>query len=460
MKSLPKISIAKTAWHVIKLLQNPIKETARMTAIYGDFFAFGNINSFSKQTYKPAFFVHNPIYIKHILKDNQSNYSRGLVFKKRKDLAALEQLLGNGIFLSDGTDWEAQHKMLKTLFGAEGLAKTHKEIYLQTEQLISVWKKQTEKTSTIDIETSIHFLMLKILFKTYFIKDENYDVEKVFDIFQSIMKSASFKESVKGFFKIGLRWLVGLKKQENKAIEKIQELNVLIKELYIYLQKNTEQAGMLTELLLQKVNSKEISYQDFRDTVMNFIFAGFETTAAAITWSLYCLAKHNTLQQNIQQDLKQLNTLQSKNWQQTDVPSLTNFTKEAMRLYPPVWFYIRESIEDDVIDGHPIPKGSFIFICPFALHQNQENWHNPKDFNPNRFLKENMQGKTYQYIPFGQGKRMCLGHALAGIQMHIILAELITNFNFHLISKKEPAINPAIIIKGEKPICLKVALAK
>lgn len=457
MKTLPKISTFKTAWHVIKLLQNPIKETAKMTNAYGDFFAFGNINSFSKQTYKPAFFVHKPEYIKHILKDNQNNYSRGLVFKKRKDLAALEQLLGNGIFLSDGADWEAQHKMLRALFGTEGLAKTHQEIYAQTQIVINDWKNKITINNKVDVETSIHFLMLKILFKTYFIKDDAYNVKKIFDIFQAIMKSASFKESVKGFFKIGLRWLIGLKKKENDALKKIEELDGLVKELYHYLQANPEQAGMLTQLLLQKLNNQEITYTDFRDTVMNFIFAGFETTAAAITWSLHCLAKHQHLQKNIQLQLIAINKQQAKNWQQTDVASLTNFTKEAMRLYPPVWFYIRESVEDDIVDGYFIPKGSFIFICPFALHQNKDNWQQPKEFNPDRFLKENMQGKTYQYIPFGQGKRMCLGHALAGIQMHIILAELLVNFNFNLVSKKEPAINPAIIIKGVKPITLNVS---
>jgi cytochrome P450 len=365
--------------------------------------------------------------------------------------------LGNGIFLSDGADWEAQHKMLKTLFGKEGLDKTHQEIYLQTQILISDWKKQCEKDKKVDVETSIHFLMLKILFKTYFIKDDAYNVKKVFDIFQSIMKTASFKESIKGFFKIGLRWLLGLKKKENIALKKIEELDILIKELYNNLQATPNKRGMLTELLLQKLNNHEIAYKDFRDTVMNFIFAGFETTAAAITWSLHCLAKHQHLQKNIQEHLIEIHKQQSQSWQEIDVPSLTNFTKEAMRLYPPVWFYIRESIEDDSIDGHFIPKGSFIFICPFALHQNKDNWQQPKDFNPNRFLKENIQGKTYQYIPFGQGKRMCLGHALAGIQMHIILAELLIHFNFKLVSKKEPAINPAIIIKGEKPIILSVS---
>lgn len=51
---------------------------------------------------------------------------------------------------------------------------------------------------------------------------------------------------------------------------------------------------------------------------------------------------------------------------------------------------------------------------------------------------------------------MCLGHALAGIQMYIILAEMLTNFSFSLISNKEPAINASVVIKAAKPLKLKV----
>lgn len=178
-----------------------------------------------------------------------------------------------------------------------------------------------------------------------------------------------------------MRWFLGLKKAENIALQKIGELDRLILELFTYLQSNPNEAGMLSELLLQKYYEKEITYTDVRDTFMNFIFAGFETTAAALTFSLHCFAKHSAMQQNISHKLVVIKNNQPNNWQNIEVPELTNFTKEAMRFYPPVWFYIRESVKDDIIDDYFIPKGSFIFICPFALHQNANNWENPEIFN-------------------------------------------------------------------------------
>lgn len=453
---IPVVPFLKLGYHAIGLLRNPIKEITGMTRIYGDIFAFGDINYFSKQSSKPALFIHHPDYIKHVLKDNQANYSRGMVFKKRNDLASIDEFLGNGIFMSDGADWEAQHKMIRSLFSGESLEKTHTVIQSETKSLVEEWQAKIAATNEIDIETSIHFSMLRILFKSHIITAEDFDYLAIFNTFQNIMKAASFKESVGNFIKIGFLRAMGIKKKPVEHETHIERLDVLVKELVERLQQKPTECGALTGLLLEKYKVGEITYTDLRDTIMNFIFAGFETTAAAITWTLYCLAKYPNEQEKAAKEVLITDKQANIGWQDIDLPYLNFFIKESMRFYPPVWFYIRESLADDYIDGKFIPKGSFIIICPFALHQHPLFWQNPALFNPERFEKQQMQGKAFVYIPFGQGKRMCIGHAFAGIQMHMILADLISYFKFERISKKEPVINPAIIIKGAKPVKLKV----
>ncbi|TAH14378.1 MAG: cytochrome P450 [Sphingobacteriia bacterium] len=454
LTSVPSIRIVL---HAMGLLRNPIKEITLMSKKYGDIFEFGNINTFAKQSSKPAIFVHYPDYVKHILKDNQANYSRGIVFKKRKDLACIDSFLGNGIFMSDGAVWEEQHKMLRILFSGESLEKTHVVIQSETDQLIFEWNEKITISNKIDIETSVHFRMLRILFKSFLITAEDFNYLEIFDTFQNIMKAASFKESVNNFIKIGLLRAIGIKRKPIEYEIHVEKLNLLVKQLIERLQNNKSECGALTELLIEKFEKEEINYQEVRDTVMNFIFAGFETSAAAISWSLYCLAKHPAEQEKVANEI-----LQSKIKNNTDLiqvnelPVLIRFIKESMRFYPPVWLYIRQSLEDDYIGDKFIPKGSLILICPFALHQHESFWKNPGLFQPENFEKENLQGKAFVYMPFGQGKRMCLGHALANIQMQIILSKLIGEFKFEKISKKEPKINPAIIIKGAKPISLKV----
>lgn len=244
--------------------------------------------------------------------------------------------------------------------------------------------------------------------------------------------------------------LIGISYKPVKHKKAIAVLEALVDELIEGLQNGKYTQGSLTQLLITKYQQKEITYKDVRDTIMNFIFAGFETTAAALTWTLFCMAKYPSVQQKAQQEIKE-----SQETGDTQYPYLKMATKEAMRFYPPVWFYLRQCLQEDkTIEPYTIRKGAVVMLCPFALHQHPHFWENPTEFNVENFEKQAAAGKSFVYIPFGQGKRTCIGQAFANMQLHFILVQLLSAFSFNLPSAKHPKINPAIIIKGEKPIKL------
>jgi cytochrome P450 len=271
------------------------------------------------------------------------------------------------------------------------------------------------------------------------------------------MKFSSFRTSVVQFVKVNFINALGINYQSTKHEKYVNRINQLIDQLIQSLINNEYPKGALTTLLLEKYAAGEIAYKDVRDTMMNFLFAGFETTAAAITWTLHCLAKYPEHQQQVYEELVANKAQGNQDWNEANLPYLKLCIKEAMRLYPPVWFYMRQCLAEDFIDGKVIRKNSLVMICPFALHQHKDFWQQPQTFNPANFEKANAQGKAFAYIPFGQGKRMCIGHAFAGVQMNMMIAELLYQFKFSAVSTKEPVINAAIIIKGDKPIQLKIA---
>lgn len=448
--NIPLIPFYKVPLHAIRIFKNPIKEFTRMSQTYGDIFALGNANFFSRKENKPILFVNNPTWVKHIFKDNQQNYSRGEVFKTRKDLSIIEDFLGNGIFMSDGIDWEEQHKMIKQIFTPEVLQQTNTIIENETNKLINDWTIHSSGKKAIDIETPIHHMMLKILFKAQMVQNEEYDTSKIFDAFQRVMKFTSFRKSILHFFKTSLLAVIGISYKPVKHKKAIKALEVLVDELIVGLQNGKYKQGSLTQMLITKYQQNNIAYKDVRDTIMNFIFAGFETTAAALTWTLYSLAKHPNEQTNVQQEIDE-----SVKTGDNQYNYLKMVTKEAMRFYPPVWFYLRECLQQDAtIEPYTIRKGAVVMFCPFALHQHPQFWDNPKAFNPQNFEKQAAAGKSFVYIPFGQGKRTCIGQAFANMQLNTILVQLLSKFSFGLASAKHPTINPAIIIKGAKPVQL------
>ena len=89
------------------------------------------------------------------------------------------------------------------------------------------------------------------------------------------------------------------------------------------------------------------------------------------------------------------------------------------------------------------------------MHRHLNYWHNPEEFNPDRFDSLNKPKHAFAYIPFGQGKRICIGNRLAMIQMQMIIPIILKNFKLEVINKRTPKINPGIIIKTWKPVYFK-----
>ena len=439
-------------WHPISALQ-------QITASCGDIIALSDLNFFNKKPYKPVILLSHPTYIKHVLKDNAQNYSRGEVVRSINHLNAVDYFLGNGIFLSDNLDWQQQHELVKPLFSPEALAKHYTVVAEEVRLLVEQWQMQSAKNLVIDIETGIHKSAYNILFRTQFVADKQFDNEPIFNAFQQVMHSVSFSTAIKKFILSFINNLIGRRNTEAE-LKDIRHLEQLVDAMIHQLINNQLQPAALTKVLNEAYANKTITYKDYRDTIMNFLFAGFETTAAGLCWSLYCFAKNPHEQEKMHQELDANKVQHVEDWQQQDLPYLKLCIKEALRLYPPVWFYMRQCLEDDVIDGYRIKKGAIVLITPFVTHQHKDYWNNPQQFSPANFEKQQLQGKAFVYIPFGQGKRMCIGQGFAQIQMHMIMAELLSNFSFASPYKNEPAVNTAIIIKGRKPLKLVVKSRK
>jgi cytochrome P450 len=107
---------------------------------------------------------------------------------------------------------------------------------------------------------------------------------------------------------------------------------------------------------------------------------------------------------------------------------------EAMRMYSPAWVVPRLCVADDVIGGHRIPKGSTVLIPIHTLHHDERFWPNPEVFDPTRFLPENVRSHHRSaYLPFGGGRRVCIGQSFALIEATLITAMMSRRFTYELV---------------------------
>jgi cytochrome P450 len=115
--------------------------------------------------------------------------------------------------------------------------------------------------------------------------------------------------------------------------------------------------------------------------------------------------------------------------------------EESMRIYPPVHTIGREAIGADTLVGRHIPKGSTILIAPWLLHRHVKLWENPGRFDPERFSPERTAERArFSYLPFGGGKRICIGAAFALAEATLLLATLAQRYRLRVVPghKVEP----------------------
>ncbi|XP_044165465.1 cytochrome P450 4V2-like isoform X3 [Acropora millepora] len=186
------------------------------------------------------------------------------------------------------------------------------------------------------------------------------------------------------------------------------------------------------DLLLEAYGNGEISREGVQEEVDTFMFEGHDTTAAAITWALYLLARHPEVQRKADEEVDNFFAHHPETLTVGDLKEfryLDCVIKEAQRLFPSVPVLGRTVTEDYNFNGYTAPKGTTVVTAIVALHRNPEVWPAPLQFDPDRFLPENSQGRhPFAFIPFSAGPRNCIGQRFALLEVKIVLSYILHNF--------------------------------
>jgi cytochrome P450 len=176
--------------------------------------------------------------------------------------------------------------------------------------------------------------------------------------------------------------------------------------------------------------------QEVRDHVITIFTAGHETTAMAMTWTWYLLSQHPVEEAKLHSELQSVLGGRAPNSGDLSKLAYTRMViEESMRLYPPVHTIAREALADDTLAGRHVPKGSNVLIAPWVLHRHQQLWQNPGRFDPERFSLEQIAARPrFSYLPFGGGRRICIGAAFAMAEATILLATIAQRYRLRLVS--------------------------
>ena len=195
--------------------------------------------------------------------------------------------------------------------------------------------------------------------------------------------------------------------------------------------EETPTSDLLTLLLKARdpETGEAMSDQQLRDEVMNIFFAGHETTANLMTWTVFLLSQHPAMLEKVEAEVQTV--LGQRALEPEDVPKLAvlnRVIREALRLYPPAWLFARQAFEDTEVAGERFTKGQVVLVLPYVTHRLPTLWSEPDTFDPERFAAESSTDATvwkYAYLPFGAGPHVCIGNHFALLEAAVVLAMLL-----------------------------------
>ncbi|XP_074599869.1 cytochrome P450 4V2-like [Brevipalpus obovatus] len=196
----------------------------------------------------------------------------------------------------------------------------------------------------------------------------------------------------------------------------------------------------LVELHINSVNGSSkvvFSADGVNEEVNTTLFAGNESTASTMAWTLFLLGAHPQIQDDVHKEI--INNLGTRSSGDTtndfyneDSLRKLNYldccVKESMRICPSIHTITRHLSEDLVVDSHTIPAGTIASICIYYLHWNPKFYPEPEKFIPERFSPNSSIRPSFSFIPFGGGQRQCVGQTLAMRLIKIVVAEIVRNF--------------------------------
>jgi cytochrome P450 len=207
-------------------------------------------------------------------------------------------------------------------------------------------------------------------------------------------------------------------------------------------------------------SGRQMTTAELRDNLLTFIVAGHETTALTLGWALYLCAHDPAVQAAAHAEAAAvLGDGVATVADVAKLPLVRRIVDETLRMYPPAAFLSRTAMAPDTLCGREVRPGDTVILPIYALHRHRLLWDDPDAFRPDRFADPKAVPR-FQYLPFGDGPRICIGASFALQEAVIVLATLLARFRFSAIPGKVPKPVMILTLRPQGGVWLKVERAR
>ena len=379
--------------------------------------------------------VMEPGALKRILFDNLDNYPKSLATK-----SLLKGAIGESLFIAEGAHWRWQRQTAAPAFSHRNVMALAPVMSAAAEQAVK--RLHEAGPRAVEMSAEMTSATFDVISDVTFSGDAGFDRAAVHKAIDRYIDEVG---------RVTLMDLLGVPDWVPRpgrlfAANGVEEMKRVADRAVVSRAMSGPRA--LPDLLdLLRAGSdpetgRQMTSGELRDNLMAFIVAGHETTALALSWSLYLLAQDQDAQDRAREEARAVINGVATGEDVAKLPFIRQVLDEALRLYPSAALISRTARAPDMLCGREIRRNDTVILPIYALHRHRMLWDAPDEFRPERF--EAGKPERYSYLPFGGGPRICIGASFALMEAVIILGSLLANFRFTPVKGRTP--EPVMII--------------
>ncbi|XP_070779689.1 cytochrome P450 3A40-like isoform X3 [Enoplosus armatus] len=419
---------------------------------------------------QPVLCITDPAVIKTVL--IKECYS---LFTNRRNFR-LNGKLYDAVSIAEDDQWRRIRSVLSPSFTSGRLKEMFDIMKHHSANLVSSMKKMADKDEPLEMKEFFGPYSMDVVTSTAFSVDIDSlnnpsdpfvtNIKKMvkFDLFNPLLlivaifpfmgpilekfEFSFFPASVTEFFYAAVQ-----KIKSNRETTKQKVCRVDFLQLMIDSQKNNNPSKV--------EENKGLNDHEILSQAMIFLFAGYETSSSSLTFLAYNLATNPHIMKQLQEEVDSTfpNKAPVEYQALMQMEYLDGVINESLRLYPIAPRLERVAKATVEINGLLIPKDMVVMVPTWPLHRDPDLWHEPEEFKPERFSKENKDTiDPFTYMPFGAGPRNCIGMRFALVMMKLAVVEILQRYSFSVCEETEVPLemDTQALLMPKRPIKLKL----
>jgi cytochrome P450 len=420
--------------------QNPMRVLMSMIERYGPVIPVNLGN-------QRIIFISEPEYFKHVLVTKADNYV--------KYFDGLKPIFGKSMITNDGVLWQKIRMPQQPAFHPDMFAEYIPYFNAAIRSKMEIWARLAKTGESVEMVEQTWTLAADMVCKALFDREMPFNPHFVFKCVKVYTDVMNHKE-------------IRLKKQAGELFEVLDQDAAKAVETWwsvppavIAADPREQRERTLLKMIEAAVadpNTPEFDQQQAIDELKQYLWAGTETTALTLAWALYLASVHPEAADRIRREGEQVCGDREPTAADYSALSYTRAViQETMRIYPPIWGLIRVAAAADNIGGKEIRPGDRIALFAYGAHHNPRFWENPEEFRPERWMDGNARKQVkYSYLPFGAGKRSCIGGAMSQVENTLALSLLLRRFRPEYVGPVPAGINATVTLTPKGGLMFKI----